>query len=75
MPEVEASPTQSALEKTVEEAEKLEQVRRSPESSPTQQLAQMAAEAGPSTLGGTSQEEAPTYCGRQGSPEGIPKSW
>ena len=36
----------------VEEASKLEAVGRSPPSSPTRQLAQMAAEAGPSALGG-----------------------
>ena len=37
--------------KWVEEARRLEDVGRSPSSSPTQQLAQMAAEAGPSTSG------------------------
>ena len=37
----------------VEEASKLEAVGRSPPSSPTRQLAQMAAEAGPSALGGS----------------------
>ena len=35
----------------VEEARWLEDVGRSPSSSPTQQLAQMAVEAGPSALG------------------------
>ena len=47
-------------EKWVEEARRLEDVGRSPSSLPTQQLAQMAAEARPSTLrwGGASQEEA-----------------
>ena len=37
----------------VEEASKLEAVGRSPSSSPTRQLAQMAAEARPSALGGS----------------------
>ena len=37
----------------VEEASKLEAVGRSPSSSPTRQLAQMAAEAGPSASGGS----------------------
>ena len=36
----------------VVEAEWLEEVGRSPQSLPTQQLAQMATEAGPSMLGG-----------------------
>ena len=39
--------------KWVEEASRLEAVGRSPSSSLTQQLAQMAAEAGPSALGGS----------------------
>ena len=38
-------------ERQVEEARWLEEVGRSPSSLPTQQLAQMAAEAGPSVLG------------------------
>ena len=38
-------------EKQVEEARRLDDVGRSPLSLPTQQLAQMAAEARPSTLG------------------------
>ena len=38
-------------ERQVEEARQLEEVGQSPSSSPTQQLAQMAAEAGPSVLG------------------------
>ena len=38
-------------ERWVEEARRLEDVGRSLSSLPTQQLAQMAAEAGPSTLG------------------------
>ena len=45
-------PTLSELEKRAEEAKRLGEVGRSPESSPTQQLAQMAAEAGPSMSGG-----------------------
>ena len=32
----------------------------------------MAVEAGPSVLGGASQEEAPPYCGRQSPLEGVP---
>ena len=45
-------PTQSELEKRVEEAERLGEVGRSPGSLPTKQLSQMAAEARPSTLCG-----------------------
>ena len=52
VPEVEWSPTQSNLERRVEEAEKLGKVGRLSELSPTHQLAQMAGEAGPSMLGG-----------------------
>ena len=59
-------------EKLVEEARRLEDVGRSLSSLPTWQLAQMAVEAGPSTLG---QEEALTDCGRQSPPEGIPPGW
>ena len=51
-PEVEQAPTQEELAQQVGEAERLGEVGRSPESSPTQQLAQMAAEAGPSMSGG-----------------------
>ena len=50
--EVEKAPTQSKLERRVVEAERLGEVERLPESSPTKQLAQMAAEAGPSMSGG-----------------------
>ena len=50
-PEVEPGPTQSELERTVEEAEKLGEVGSLPESSPTWQLAQMAVEARPSMSG------------------------
>ena len=46
VPEVETPPTQSELEKRIEEAEKLGEVGRLLESSATQQLAQMAAELG-----------------------------
>ena len=38
--------------KCIAEVEQLEEVGRSPQSLPTQQLAQMATEARPSTLGG-----------------------
>ena len=51
VPDVEAPPTLSKTEKRRAEVEKLEELGRSPESSPTQQLAQMAVEAGPSTSG------------------------
>ena len=50
--EVETSPTQSELEKRIEEVETLGEVGRSPESLQTKQLTQMAAEARPSTSGG-----------------------
>ena len=50
--EVETPPTQNELEKRIEEAEKLGEVGRSLELLPTQQLAKMAVEAGPSMLGG-----------------------
>ena len=52
VPEVEKAPTQSELERRVAEAERLGEVGRLPESSPTQQLAPMAAEARPYTSGG-----------------------
>ena len=51
-PAEEAPPTPGEIEGMKVEAEKLEEVGRSPELSPTQQLGQMAAEAGPSTLDG-----------------------
>ena len=51
-PAKEASPRREEVEKWVEEAGQLEEVGRSLSSLPTQQLAQMAAETGPSTLGG-----------------------
>ena len=54
---LETLPSQEEITKKIEEEEWLGQVGRSPESSPTQQLAQMAAEAGPSMLGG----EEPAY--------------
>ena len=49
---VEAPPTLGEMERRRVEAEKLEEVGRLPESLPTQQLAQMAAKAGPSMSGG-----------------------
>ena len=52
VPEMEAPPTPKEIEKRMAEAEKLEEVGRLLESSPTQQLAQMAVKAGPSSLGG-----------------------
>ena len=52
VPDVGAPPTPGELERRKVEAEKLEEVRRSLGLLPTQQLAQMAAEAGLSTLGG-----------------------
>ena len=47
----EVEQTLDEAERQVEEARRLEEVGQSPSSSPTQQLAQMAAEAGPSVLG------------------------
>ena len=74
VPEGETPPSQSELEKTVEEAERLGEVGMLPESSPSQQLAQMVVEARLSMLGGgATQEEAPTYHGRLGPLEGIPQ--
>ena len=50
-PAKEASPRREEVEKWVQEARRLEEVGRSPSLLPTQQLAQMAVEAGPSTSG------------------------
>ena len=47
----EVEQTLDEAERWVEEARWLEEVGQSPSSSPTKQMAQMAAEAGPSTLG------------------------
>ena len=47
----EVEKTLEEAERQVEEARQLEEVGRSPSSLPTQQLAQMAVEAGPSALG------------------------
>ena len=65
-------------EKWVEEARRLEDVGRSLSSLPSQQLAQMAAEAWPSTLG--KEEPArrrlqPTMGGKAPPPEGIAPGW
>ena len=58
----------------VEEASRLAEVGWSPSSLPTQQLVQMAAEAGPSALGEEpAQKEAPPYHWWQGPMEGIPE--
>ena len=75
VPDVEASPTLSEIERRRAEAETLEEVGRSLELSLTQQLDQMAAEAGPSMLGGedTARRKLMTDHGKQGSPEGIPE--
>ena len=63
-------------ERQVEEARWLEEVGRSPSSLPTQQLAQMAAEAGPSVFGEEpAEKEASPYSGRQSPLEGIPQGW
>ena len=51
-PAKEAPPQAEDIMKWIVEAEQLEGVGRSPSSLLTQQLAQMAVEAGPSTLGG-----------------------
>ena len=52
VPVQETPPSQEELNKRIEEEEWLEQVGRLPESLPTWQLTQMAAEAGPYMLGG-----------------------
>ena len=52
VPTEEAPPTLGEVERRKIEARKLEEVGRLLELSPTQQLAQMATEAGPSMLGG-----------------------
>ena len=51
LPRREVEKQMEEAEKCVEEVRRLENVGRSPSSSPTQQLAQMAVEAGPSMLG------------------------
>ena len=51
-PVLETPPSQEEITKRIEEAEQLGQLERSPKSSPIWYLAQMAVEAGPSTLGG-----------------------
>ena len=51
-PDEEAPPMSGEIERRKVEAGKLEEVGRLLESSSSQQLAQMAVEAGPSTLGG-----------------------
>ena len=61
------------MTKWVEEVSRLEAVGQSPPSLPTQQLAQMATEAGPSVLGGACPKETPSYHWRQGHMEGIPE--
>ena len=71
-PVQETPPELEEMKKCVEEVEQLEEVGRSPQSLPAQQLAQMAAEVG---RGGTSLQEVPTYCGRQGPTEGILTGW
>ena len=63
--------------KWVEEARWLEEVGRSLSSSPTQQLAQMAVEAGPSIMGGEEpvrRKLQPTMGGKAPL-EGIPPGW
>ena len=64
-------------ERWVEEAKRLEDLGRSPSLLPTQQLAQMAVEARPSTSGveDPARRKLPTNCGRQSPPEGIPTGW
>ena len=59
----------------VEEAGWLEEVGRSPSSSPTRQLAQMAAEAGPSASGEGAwpKGSSASYHRGQGPTEGVPK--
>ena len=73
VPLLETPPSQEEIIKRIEEAEQLGQVGRSLQSSPTWQLAQMAVEARPSTLGG----EEPVHkklwptVGGKAPPEGI----
>ena len=63
-------------ERQVEEARQLEDVGRSPSSSPTQQVAQMAAEAGPSALGEEPvQRKLQPTVGGKAPLEGIPLGW
>ena len=70
----EVAQTLEEMVRWVEEAGRLEEVGRSLSSLPTQQLAQMAAEAGPSASGeGACPKEAPPYCWRQGPMEGVPE--
>ena len=63
-------------ERQVEEARQLEDVGRSPLSLPTQQLAQMAAEAGLSALGEelVRKKLHPTVGGK-GPQKGVPQGW
>ena len=70
----EAPPTPGEIKRRKMEAEKLEEVGRSPVSLFIQHLAQMAVEARPSTFGweAASQKEVLTDHRGQGSPEGIP---
>ena len=64
-------------EKQVEEARRLEDVGGSPSSLPTQQLAQMAAEAGPSTSGveEPARRKLQLTMGSKIPPKGIPPGW
>ena len=64
-------------ERWVEEAKQLEDVGRLLSLLPTQQLAQMAVEAGPSDLGREEpvRRKLQPIVGGKGPPEGIPLGW
>ena len=75
-PAREVEKTVEEAERQVEEARQLEEVSQSPSSLPTQQLAQMAAEARPSASGEepAKRKLCPTMGGKA-PPEGIPQGW
>ena len=76
-PTQEASSEAGEIMRRIAEAEQLEGVGRSLSSSPTCQLAQMAAEAGPSKLGGKElacKKLLPTMGGKA-PPEGVITGW
>ena len=62
------------MRRRITEAEQLEEVGRLPESSPTQQLAQMAAETGPSMSGQKepARRKLQLTVGGKAPPQGIP---
>ena len=76
VPETEQAPTESELERRVEEAEKLGEMGRSPVIT---DLTVGPDGCGGQVIyvgwGGTSQEKVPTNHGKQGPREGIPEVW